>query len=77
MEDPKEDGSKGRFWIVGVLCALPILYILSVGPAIKIYENSGKVGKEIVIAVYKPLEIATKQNRGFRRVMDLYLDFWR
>lgn len=69
-------------WNAGLktaLIALPILYVLSIGPAVYVLERSGLESDPvvaIVLTVYYPLDLLY-QKTPLRIPLQWYIDHWR
>lgn len=64
-------------WIVCCV-VLPILYVLSIGPAAWFYhavEPPAPVG-DFLVSVYSPLEWVCEQTEPLSRLFDWYVGLW-
>ncbi len=57
-----------------VLLLLPLLYVLSLGPAVMIYVGSG-VGGDFLDVFYYPLEWL-RDNTPLEKPLEWYVDLW-
>ena len=60
---------------VGLLLALPLLYVLSVGPVARLAQETGGSIRPIVV-VYAPLSWATAKWGPAGDALRWYLDLW-
>ena len=61
---------------VGIICLLlPVLYVLSVGPASQFY--AGSQPPPWVLTFYAPIEYLANTVPLFAAVLEWYIDFWR
>jgi hypothetical protein len=58
-----------------VLVALPVLYVLSLGPAIWLGHNR-MVNTDILQTIYSPLEWLYNNVEATKPLFDWYLSFW-
>jgi len=73
--------ARGRYAaaaVVVVLIALPVLYVLSIGPAVWIHENGNLNSntKEAIRAAYIPLEGLADRFEPLEDALDMYIDLW-
>lgn len=73
--EPKSSSSGGWLW----LALLPVLYVLSLGPVVKVcllygINTGGKVGGAIDL-FYSPLKWL-RDNTFLREPLDAYINFW-
>ena len=62
--------------VMGALLILvPLLYILSCGPAV-ILINRGYLSEEGFRIVYYPLDLAARSSRGIRDSLEWYTRLW-
>src|SRR6187549_858784 len=74
-EEPNEGGRGSGRWVwLGLLLLVPVLYVLSIGPALLIQQKSG-AGGQVIKVVYKPLGLLHK-HRALREPLGAYIDFW-
>ena len=81
MADDVEPSGRGRAfsWVAILVVGLPLLYVLSVGPVIKILDMTHPLGShvswELVMSFYAPLEWLY-EHTFLRAPLDLYLHLW-
>jgi hypothetical protein len=69
--------SKSSWWAVVLVLLLPVLYVLSIGPVVRIVDRTGsKTAKAAVADFYAPLGWLHK-NTSANGLIDRYLDLWR
>ncbi|MBT5020755.1 MAG: hypothetical protein HON04_18645 [Planctomicrobium sp.] len=74
------DGATGagssKLW-PAFLVLVPLLYFLSVGPAIVAYENSASVRFQTTLqTIYYPLELFYDNVPFIQPALDLYINLW-
>lgn len=76
MANQTESGGMARtfHYVIAVVIGLPLIYILSVGPAIVIVVKVPKL-REPVHTVYAPM-IWLHDHTSLKQTMDPYLAFW-
>ena len=63
-------------WIAAVLICLPVLYFLSIGPAIRLVDR-GTFNQSVVKSFYLPVLILADRSETFNRFLDWYVtDIW-
>jgi hypothetical protein len=67
-------GSTVAVWLIVVLTLLPVLYVLSTGPAVWLQDNGYVSNSSLVI--YWPLEMACRNCKPIRRTFEVYLSLW-
>jgi len=79
MPTPDRDESKpGRRWpfyVVLFVLFLPMLYVLSIGPAVWLLAN-GHVSREPLRTLYAPLEWLGDAAPSSRRPLQWYVRLW-
>ena len=76
-EETRSDVRKATSLIGAVLLALPIIYVLSVGPAAKLAQYH-VISPSAVVSFYAPLEWLARQSQPLGNLMRWYvLDVWR
>ena len=72
--------SGGRAVVVaaGLLLALPVLYVLSIGPAVWIHQNGNLSAdtKAAIETAYAPLEGLANAFEPIEDALDWYVEFW-
>jgi hypothetical protein len=74
MSEAADKGRGFRLWMWLALLVAPVLYALSVGPAMLVVQKAG-VGGEVIL-VYEPL-IWLDKNTPLRGSLKAYIDLWR
>lgn len=74
-EEANEAGHRSNWWVWLWLLAVPVLYVLSAGPAALIVDRTGS-GEEVAEVVYAPL-IWLERNTVLKEPPDAYVDFWK
>jgi len=76
-KDPERERSGiGRAMIViAILVALPVLYVLSIGPVGLFVVETG-MEADGVKAFYAPVVWLARNNATFGRLLKWYIDFW-
>jgi hypothetical protein len=69
--------TKGGGWAVLAvgLVVVPILYVLSSGPAIWL-GHKGVLPVEFILVVYSPIDWACDSSESFKRALEWYIDLW-
>ena len=78
MSDEATDKA-GKTWLYvsGILAMLPVLYVLSAGPAVMIQDKFPSVGSRIG-NLYAPVEhLYFNGPHWMHEALDAYLGFWR
>ena len=65
----------GGFKIALLIAAVPVLYFLSFGPAIRCFRDSSPIVLMIISVVYAPL-FWLWDNTSLDRLFDWYLNLW-
>jgi hypothetical protein len=76
MTNPRR--AKGGGWAVlalGVLVVLPMLYVLSVGPAGRFAQETGR-GEDAFQIVYAPIRCVANWSLPFADALFWYLELW-
>ena len=78
-EKPKE---KSPGTLVGVvllllLLLLPVLYFLSIGPAIYLYRDDPEARQALLLSFYYPLLYLEGRSHTFNVVLQWYVDWWQ
>ncbi|HTB85871.1 MAG TPA: hypothetical protein VK742_19665 [Candidatus Sulfotelmatobacter sp.] len=76
-DDSKSDGRHHLFpWTVTLLIVIPIIYLLSVGPALWLRDKTG-IGHSPWVSslsvIYQPFKWMYLHSAGFKNFMDAYL----
>jgi len=75
-EDRNRGSSAGPVLIVGALLILvPLLYILSCGPAV-VLINRGYLSEDGFRIVYYPLDLVARSSHGIRDSLEWYTRLW-
>ena len=64
----------GWWGVVLALLLLPVLYVVSAGPAIAVVDRTGK-GEEVFEIIYAPLE-GLAQNTPLKKPLGWYVGLW-
>ena len=76
-DETRSDLRKAASWIGTLIIALPVLYILSTGPVIKLAEG-GVISGSMVEAIYGPVMTLSDHSEVFKKVLYWYvIDVWR
>ena len=77
MDEERNRGSSaGPILIVGVLLILiPVLYILSCGPAVALMTR-GYMSREVFDVAYFPLRFAVQDSSWIGRLLESYAGLW-
>lgn len=62
--------------VIGAALMMPILYVLSVGPAIWLHGRTTGLGQDIIETVYYPLEWL-HENTFLERPLQWYVEMWQ
>jgi hypothetical protein len=75
MDDPAnaEDKTGSSHWPATALCLLPLIYVLSVGPAVCATQHG--LISEPVLDIYAPLGWLARHT-PLQEPLELYLEFW-
>jgi hypothetical protein len=60
-------------WTLAGAVALPVLYVLSIGPAILLVYRSRPTGPQIANALYRPIFIAAEHHDEFKNLLRRYI----
>jgi hypothetical protein len=74
VSDEKQEGRRYGYWLAMALALTPVLYTLSVGPAVYVAERSG-AGLDPLRVVYAPL-IWVGENTPLGEPLESYVDQW-
>jgi len=69
----------GKVWlyVVGLLAGMPLLYVLSVGPVLKVAAKLPEPATSIVLSVYWPLDwLRIHGPAWFQSGFDAYMALW-
>ena len=84
MPEKNEPGETSGRWrgvglVAALLLALPLLYFLSVGPVVMIFDKTnglgGMVSSSFVINLYSPI-IWLHEHTFLRQTTEIYLGLW-
>lgn len=64
-------GTNASEWLI-TFCAFIFIYILSIGPAAKLYRH--RMVPHIIMAIYAPLDLLYQRSLSVRRSIDWYVD---
>lgn len=67
-------GKGGSWWLILVLMS-PIVYFLSIGPAIWLHPHLPDIGQDALESFYRPLEYLAK-IKPFERLFEAYVSLW-
>lgn len=65
-------------WMIVCLVALPIVYVLGIGPAAWVYhvvEPPAPIA-DLLVRIYAPLERVCEQTEPLSRLFEWYLELW-
>ena len=76
-----KDGRKGSgcavVLIIGfVLVLLPTIYVLSVGPAVRLCDD-GHFSRETLHWIYHPIAVAELKSTWFMVAIESYIELWK
>jgi uncharacterized membrane protein len=75
--DHNHDLNRPWPWIVATVLTLPVLYVLSAGPAVWLCVNVlPKSTHDNVMAIYAPLEYVIPDSDGAAKIWIEYLTLW-
>ena len=81
VENEPAKGRAGMSWVIWALVLIPLLYVLSIGPAARIYPSLRTRSPQAAQALenlYKPLEILADHWKPFERFIRWYIfDLWK
>jgi hypothetical protein len=66
--------SRAFYYVTSIVVGLPLIYLLSVGPAVVIVVKAPKIRNQ-VRAIYTPM-IWLHDHTSLKKPMDRYLGFW-
>ena len=75
MSEERKHKSRGLSIVIAVAILLPLLYVLSIGPAYVIYVKHPTCWP-IVEKIYLPLLWLRSHNTAFRDLMYRYIELW-
>lgn len=75
MSEEHKHKSRGLSIVIAVAILLPLLYVLSMGPAYLIYVKHPTCWP-ILEKIYLPLVWLHDNNTAFRDLMDRYIELW-
>ncbi|MFA6545390.1 MAG: hypothetical protein WCS99_13310 [Limisphaerales bacterium] len=67
----------GKTWlyVVSMLVGLPLLYVLSVGPAAVLVHLKPSLGQSVLLRIYNPLDSFANAT-GTHEALGAYIDAW-
>jgi hypothetical protein len=71
----KESKPIGAVMMSVVLLLLPMLYVLSIGPAVWLLDR-GAISKKLLYTAYAPVDWLVHQNETFGDAMEWYCGLW-
>lgn len=74
MSEENKDKSRGLFLVIAVAIALPLLYVLSVGPSLVIWKKFPKT-QPAMLEIYFPL-IWLEGHTVLQKPLEWYADLW-
>jgi hypothetical protein len=74
MEDRRSSLAGALVAVVLFMLALPVLYVLSIGPAAAIYQN--RAAPEAVEGFYAPLQWVADSSEAARQALMWYVELW-
>ena len=77
-EDPKKKGGTTGpvvFVVIGLLIVLPVLYVLSAGPA-ALLTDKRYISVETLQTIYRPITWAGKRSPTFNSAINWYIKLW-
>ena len=76
--DAKSGLSRAAAWVVGTAILLPVFYVLSTGPVLKLVVTVPALDRnfESILAVYAPLDYVYRQSEPVREFLDWYIHLW-
>ncbi len=77
MEENHEKPKKSRTTLVVLLVMLPLLYVLSVGPATKLLPGISRSGGQIFMRFYRPLIWIGREVRWIQKPLSDYINYWQ
>jgi hypothetical protein len=69
-------GSTAAVWFVAVVTLLPALYVLSLGPAVRLFDHNGSPFQPFVAALYSPLEWLANNCKTIGDALSFYVSLW-
>jgi hypothetical protein len=77
-EHDAESGRRGSgmIWVLGLVLALPILYVGSIGPVLKLYPSPAD--SPFLFNVYTPVRLVIRRSTHADRFLRWYIyDVWK
>ncbi|MFM8469897.1 MAG: hypothetical protein ACKODH_08005 [Limisphaerales bacterium] len=74
-DEATSKSGKTWFHVVVALVLMPLLYVLSIGPACVCYHR-GWLPVEVVVRIYAPLEWAIPHGSPMGAAIESYYEFW-
>ena len=74
--DDKRSGLEYAIGLALLLILLPVLYVLSTGPAAWLWAH-GYISEDALGVLYAPLNFACDCSEGVAVLFDWYTSFWR
>ncbi len=76
MDDERNESDSARKWlIVAPLFAMPVLYVLSTGPAV-LLRDRGVITQDSFLCFYLPVAWAIQHLSYFHVALNFYLELW-
>lgn len=75
MSDSEHGSGKSGMLLLCGFC-LPVLYVLSLGPAVWLVVANGGTGRDLVTFVYAPLKWLADHSDTTRDWLEWYVSFW-
>lgn len=74
VEEEEQPGLRGAgFWVLG---AVPLIYLLALGPVVRFYDRMGGTAQKAFEAIYLPLELLVQTFPAARDLVRAYLSLW-
>lgn len=77
MDQEQKAKSSLALWVVGLVVVVPVLYVLSVGPAVMLYDRFPGQTQEYIETFYQPLEMVAERSTTLRHALRWYAERWK
>lgn len=74
--EQKRGGARCAIGCGVLLILVPVLYVLSLGPAVWIGDHY-ELTRDVITAVYYPLFLLAKRFEPIKQMLDWYVGLWR
>jgi hypothetical protein len=77
MTDHDRPRSSLAIWLIAAIVILPVVYVLSLGPAVRLFHGSNSPFIGLIAGFYSPLEWLARNCEPIGDVLGWYIGLWR